>query len=229
MLQMKCTECAAIIKSPFLVEIGSITCNQCKANVAVKDVYVSTRAFTMHRDTLLGRVRHYRALLEEFEREKLSRRNREGLSSSTQQGLDQNYAALRELLAASRENYRLEIPHDLPLDIELAGGTSKGRLLNLSTKGAAIKPKALYVFPLQGSEVKLRLVLPENDEPLAIAAKIAWVGRGKKEAQPEDLTIGVKFTDLPEKASTCLWDYIVDSYDAPRLSKASNPSPAIPD
>lgn len=228
MLQMKCTECAGIIESPFLVEIGSITCNQCQANVTVKDVYVTTRAFTMHRDTLLGRVRHYRALLDEFEREKLTRGNREALSSSAQQSLEQNYAALRELLAASRENYRLEIPHDLPMDIELAGGTSKGRLLNLSTKGAAIKPKALYVFPLQGSEVKLRLALPEHDQPLAIAAKVAWVGRGRKDEKPETLTLGVKFTDLPEKTRSCLWDYIVDSYNDPRLSGASNPRPALP-
>ena len=211
MLQMKCPKCEGIISSPFLVEIGSVTCNQCKENVIVKDVFVTTEVFTMYRDTLLGRIRHYRALLKEVERDKRSLRNSD-VSSTAQQSLDQTYAALRELLEASRGNYRLEISQDLPLDIEWEGNITNGSLLNLSTKGASIKPKRLHVFPQKDSEVKLRLVLPDNAEPLSIAAKIVWVGKSKKGEEQNNIPMGVSFFNLNEKTSACIWDYIFSSH-----------------
>ena len=212
MLQMKCPECDGIISSPFLVEMGSITCNQCKENVTVKDVFVTTTSFTMHRDTLLNRVRHYRALLEEIERERILLGNSDVSSTVAQQSLDQNYAALRELLDASRGNYRLAISQDLSLDIEWEGKTSHWSLLNLSTKGAAIKPKRLLGCPQQGSEVKLRLALPDNAEPLSIAAKIAWIDKREKDEEQNNITMGVSFNNLNKKTSTHIWDYIYSSH-----------------
>jgi hypothetical protein len=205
---MKCPECEGIISSPFLVEMGSVTCNQCKENVIVKDVFVTTEAFTMYRDTLLSRIRHYRALLKEVERDKRSLRNSD-VSSTAQQSLDQTYAALRELLEASRGNYRLEISQDLPLDIEWEGNITNGSLLNLSTKGATIKPKRLHGSSQKGSEVKLRLALPENTEPLSIDAKIAWVKKSKQDEELNNISMGVSFVNLNEKDSACIWDYIL--------------------
>ena len=128
MLQMECPECESIISSPFLVEMGSITCDQCNQNVTVKDVIVITKYFTMHRDSLLNRVRHYRALLEEVEREKKLLGNSVGLPTVAHKSLDQYHAALRELLEASRGNYRLEISKDLPFGIEWEGNKGSGRL-----------------------------------------------------------------------------------------------------
>jgi Tfp pilus assembly protein PilZ len=211
MLQMKCPECDGIISSPFLVEMGSVTCNQCKENVIVKDVFVTTEAFTMYRDTLLSRIRHYRALLKEVERDKMSLGNSDVSSTAAQQSLNQNYAALRELLEASRGNYRLEISQDLPLDIEWEGNITNGSLLNLSTKGATIKPKRLHGFPQKGSEVKLRLALPDNADPLSIAAKIAWIDKSKKDEEQNNITMGVSFVTLNEKTRACIWDYIISS------------------
>ena len=212
MLQMKCPECEGIISSPFLVEMGSVTCNQCKENVIVKDVFVTTEVFTMNRDTLLGRIRRYRALLKEVKRDKMALGNSDVSSTAAQQSLDQTYAALRELLEASRGNYRLEISQDLPLDIEWEGNITNGSLLNLSTKGAAIKPKRLHGFPQKDSEVKLRLVLPDNAEPLSIAAKIAWVGKSKKGEEQNNIPMGVSFVNLNEKTRACIWDYIFSSH-----------------
>jgi len=227
MLNMKCPECETTISSPFLAEMGSITCNRCKENVTVNDVFVTTKAFTMHRDTLLKRIRHYRALLNEVEREKMLLRNSDVYSTATQQNLDQNYAALRELLEASRENYRLTISHDLPFSIEWERNTSNGCILNLSTKGAAIKPQKLHGFPQKGSEVKLQFALPDNTEPLSIVAEIAWTGKCEKDEGQNNTTMGVSFINVHEKTRIYIWDYIVGTVKNSQCPGKSNPSLAI--
>ena len=213
MLQMKCPECDATIRSSFLVEMGTITCDQCQKEVTVKDVVVTTEDFTMQRDTLLNRINHYRALLEEVERKKMSLGDNEDLSPQALQSLNHNYSALRELLEASRGNYRLPITKDLPLDIKLEGNTINGDLLNLSTKGATIKAKRLCGFPQKGSEITLRLSLPGNEEHLSIAAKIAWIGKRNKDDEQNNITMGVSFINLHGKTHTHIWDYIVGSHE----------------
>ena len=222
MLQMKCPKCEGIISSPFLVEIGSVTCNQCKENVIVKDVFVTTKAFTMYRDTLLSRIRHYRDLLNEVEREMMSLGNSDVSSTGAQQSLNQTYTTLRELLEASRGNYRLKISQDLPLDIEWEGIISNGSLLNLCTNGATIKPKRLHGSPQKGSEVKLRLALPDNTEPLSINAKIAWAEKSKRDEEQNNITMGVSFVNLNEKARACIWDYILAHTSTPDTLENSN-------
>ena len=209
MLQIKCPECEETISSPFLLEVDSISCNQCKENVTVRDVFVKTKLFTMHRDTLLKRVRYYRSLLKDVEREMMSLGNSDASSMAAQQSLNQYYAALRELLEASRGNYRLEISQDLPLDIEWEGDITNGSLLNLSTKGATIKPKRLHGSPQKGSEVKLRLALPANAEPLSIDAKIAWVKKNKQDEGLNNISMGVSFVNINEKDRACIRDYIM--------------------
>ena len=209
MLQMKCPKCEGIISSPFLVEIGSVTCNRCNENVIVKDVFVTTKAFTMYRDTLLSRIRHYRDLLNEVEREMMSLGNSDVSSTGAQQSLNQTYTTLRELLEASRGNYRLKISQDLPLDIEWEGIINNGSLLNLCTNGAAIKSNRLHGSSQKGSEVKLRLALPDNSELLCIDAKIRWVKKSKKDEEQNNITMGVSFVNLNEKDRACIWDYIL--------------------
>jgi hypothetical protein len=209
MLQMKCPKCEGIISSPFLVEMGSVTCNQCNENVIAKDVFVTTEAFTMYRDTLLSRIRHYRDLLKEVEREKMSLGNSDDSSAVAQQSLNQTYTAFRELLEASRGNYRLKISQELPFDIEWEGSKGDGRLLNLSTKGAAIKPKRLQRVPQKGSEAKLTFSLPGITESLSMSTKIAWINKRKKHEGHHNITMGVSFINLNKKNSTYIWDYIL--------------------
>jgi len=209
MLQMHCPDCNGIIRSPFLVEMGSITCEQCNKNVTVKEVIVTTKYFTMHRDSLLNRVRHYRALLAEVVREKNSLGKSVGSSTRAHQSLDQYQAALRELLEASRENHRLAISQDLPLDFEWEGGKGDGRLLNLSTKGAAIKLKRLQRVAQQGSEIMLQFALPGVTEALSMKAKVAWVNKREKDEDPYNITMGVYFINLNKINCTYIWDYIL--------------------
>lgn len=213
MLQMKCPECEGTISSPFLVEIGSIPCNRCKVNVTVKDVFVATKSFIMHRDALLNRLRHYRTILRELEQERRFPGNVSTSLEAYRMTLDKYSAALQELMAAARANYRLAISEELPLNIEFAGAETKGRLVNLSTAGAAIKPGALPAFPPQGSALKVRLTLPKVAEPLAIDAKVAWTGKHEKEGEQGRVTLGICFVNVSEKIRTCLWDYIFNTFN----------------
>jgi hypothetical protein len=222
MLQMKCPDCEGIVSSPFLVEMGSIACDQCNKNVTVKDVVVTTKYFTMHRDSLINRVRYYRALLKEVEREKSLIGKSDSSSTVTHNSLDQYHAALRELLEASRGNYRLEISQDLPLDIELEGSKGAGRLLNLSTTGAAIKTKSLHGGPQQGSEAKLRFALPEITKSLSSVAKIAWISKREKDEEQSDITMGVNFINLNKKDRACIWNFILANTKAPDTFAKSN-------
>lgn len=214
MLYVKCTECEGVIRSPFLVEIGSITCDHCQADVTVKDVFVTTKSFTMHRDTLLKRASHYRSILEEIDREKRLLDNCETSSITAQKTLNQYYSAIQELLAAARGNYRLPVSQDLPLDIESAGGTHAGQLVNLSTKGAAIDTDMLHTLPQKGSEIKLRLTLPDVPERFSITANIAWARKYEKSTQQSLVKMGISFVDLNEKIRSYIWNYIVCTHNS---------------
>ena len=211
MLQMKCPKCEAIIRSPFLVEIGAVTCEQCKEDVTVNDVFVTTSGFKMHRDDLLARVLHYRALLKDVEREKMLIRNSGSASVEAQKSLDQFYNTLRELLAAAREHFRLQITKDFPLDIEWAGKTGRGSLLNLSTKGAAIKYQAQRL-PIHGSVIRLQMALPNRTEPFCLSAEIVWIDKRGRNEQQGNVILGVKFMGLNEVTQNHLWKYITSTH-----------------
>lgn len=213
MLQMKCPQCEGKINSPFLVEIQSVTCNQCERNVPVTDVFVTTQHFTMHRDTLLKRVRHYRSILKEVEQEKLLLQNNKHETSSQIVTLNQYYAALQELLEAARENYRLKISDELPLDIGCEGVVSQGRLLNISTKGAAINSNNISGFQQKDTNLKLLFSLPDITVPLSLTAKVAWSSKPSKDEKHDNITLGVYFSEIKDKFHSYIWDYILKTYN----------------
>ena len=213
MLQMKCSECEGTLRSPFLVEIGKVGCTHCGATVAVKNVLVTTRSFSMYRDALLNRIRHYRGLLKEVERERQQLENDRTASGAAKKTLDQYYEALKELLEAARGNYRLAVPPDLPLEMETSGQRTRARLVNLSTRGAAITPEGLAAPLRQGSECQLKLSLPESPAQLAITARVAWAGKNEPGQGSGSMTMGVSFVNLTETARGSIWDYIVETYE----------------
>lgn len=208
MLQMKCPKCETIISSPFLVEVGAVTCDQCNEDVTVNDVFVTTSGFKMHRDDLLARILHYRALLKEVEREKILIRDSGSSSPEAQKNLDQFYNTLQELLAGAREHFRLQITQNFPVWVEWAGKSGKGSLLNLSTKGAAIRYQDTQRVPIHGSLLKLQMALPNIAEPFCMSAEIVWIGKRDKNAQQGNVTLGLKFIGLNETTQNHLWDYI---------------------
>ena len=96
MLLMTCPKCDVDIKSPFLAEIESIECWQCKEEVQVKDVFVSTKGFTMSRKDLISRITHYKKLLEETENE-LKAESKGGGAAIKTQKRDKNFHAITSI------------------------------------------------------------------------------------------------------------------------------------
>ena len=139
MLQMACPNCKEVIKSPFLAEVSNLECCNCKENIQVKDVYITSKNFTMHREDLLNRIFRFQKLLIEVEKERLQMANCEGVSTKSLESMDQFCSSLQELLVGARSSSRIEVPCDLYVEVNENNRTSKGKLKNLSTDCASIE------------------------------------------------------------------------------------------
>jgi len=206
---MNCPECRGVVKSPYLAELSSIECDHCKADVAVKDVFVATEGFTMHRDDLLNRISRFQKLLGEVEKEMQVIEGSENVSKTTRSSINKFYATLQELLTGARSNYRLEIPHGPTVEMDYNSEKSTGRLINLSTVGASLEFDMSGDPPRNKAEIKLQLVLPDVAAPFSLLAKIVWIRKASKDANSKTFQLGVKFMNLDETFRNTLWDYIV--------------------
>ena len=211
MLQMHCPECRGVIKSPYLAELSSIGCDHCKVDVAVKDVFVATEGFTMHRDDLLNRISRFQKLLGEVEKEMQVIEGSENVSKTTRSSINKFHTTLQELLIGARSNYRLEIPDGLSVEISYNNDKRTARLVNLSTVGASLELDMSGDPPRNKAEIKLQLALPNTAESLSTPAKIVWIRKVTKDADSQLFQIGVKFMNSDEKIRDNLWNYIVAS------------------
>lgn len=200
-----------MIKSPYLVDLSSIDCGHCKETVAVTDVFVVTEGFSMHRDDLLNRISRFQKLLGEVEKEIQLLQRRDNVSKTTQSSINKFYKTLQELLSGARSNYRLEIPHGLPIEMDYNGVRKTEKLVNLSTVGASLELGAPEKLPRHKAEVTLQFVLPEVNEPLSLPGKIVWIRKVPKDADSQIVKIGVKFINLDEYVRNTLWDYIISN------------------
>jgi len=211
MLQMHCPECREVIKSPYLAELSSIACDHCKEDVAVKDVFVATEGFTMHRDDLLNRISRFQKLLGEVEKEMRVIEGSETVSKTTRSSINKFHTTLQELLIGARSNYRLEIPHGLPIEMDYNNDKRTARLVNLSTVGASLELDMSGELPRNKAEIKLQFALPDAAESLSTLAKIVWIRKVTKDTDSQLFQIGVKFMNPDEKIRDTLWNYIVAS------------------
>jgi hypothetical protein len=211
MLQMHCPECREVIKSPYLAELSSIACDHCKEDVAVKDVFVATEGFTMHRDDLLNRISRFQKLLGEVEKEMQVIEGSETVSKTTRSSINKFHTTLQELLIGARSNYRLEIPDGLPIEMDYNNDKRTARLVNLSTVGASLELDMSGELPRHKAEIKLQFALPDAAESLSMLAKIVWIRKVTKDADSQLFQIGVKFMNSDEKIRDTLWNYIVAS------------------
>ena len=210
MLQTNCPKCRGVIQSPYLNDLSSLECAQCKEVVTVENVIVTTKGFTMHRDDLLKRISRYQRLLGEVEKERLLMAKDETVSKQTRQSVEDFYLTLQELLVGARSHFRLEMPYDLYIQIDF-DNKIKGKLINLSSEGASIECEMLDKRPRTKAKIKLQLTLPEVPEPLSILAKVVWTRKQTKDTTTEYYNIGVKFMDLDEKVRTSIWNFIVET------------------
>ncbi len=137
MLQINCPECRSVIRSPYLAELSSIECSHCKEDVAVKDVFVATEGFTMHRDDLLNRISRFQKLLGEVEKEMRLIEGTETASKTTRSSINKFHTTLQELLIGARNNFRLRVPYDLSVEMSYDDNKSAARLVDVSTVGAS--------------------------------------------------------------------------------------------
>jgi len=208
---MHCPECREVIKSPYLAELSSIACDHCKEDVAVKDVFVATEGFTMHRDDLLNRISRFQKLLGEVEKEMRVIEGSETVSKTTRSSINKFHTTLQELLIGARSNYRLEIPHGLPIEMDYNNDKRTARLVNLSTVGASLELDMSGELPRNKAEIKLQFALPDAAESLSTLAKIVWIRKVTKDTDSQLFQIGVKFMNPDEKIRDTLWNYIVAS------------------
>jgi hypothetical protein len=211
MLQMDCPNCKGVIKSHFLADVSSVECDHCHENITVKDVFITTKYFTIHRDDFLNRTFRFQKLLREVEKELLFMAKAEDVSTKSLESLKQFYASLQELLAGTRDSYRMELACDLYVEVDDQGRKCKGRLLNLSTTGGSIELLEFDKIPRKKSELKIQLTFPEFSEQLCIQARVVWTKEQIKETGTQCTIMGVTFVDLEETARSCIWNFILDN------------------
>ena len=211
MLQMNCPECKGVIKSPYLVDLSSIDCTHCKEHVAVKDVFVATEGFSMHRDDLLNRISRFQKLLGEVEKEIQVLQGNENVSKTTQSSINKFYKTLQELLSGARSNYRLDIPDGLAIEMDYNDHRRTERLVNLSTLGASLELDTSDNLPRNRAEIKLQLDLPDVVEPLSLRGKVVWIRKVPKDETSQLVKLGVKFLNLDDNVRDILWNYIISN------------------
>ena len=214
MLQMNCPQCREVIKSPYLAELSSTYCNNCKEDVTVQDVFVATKGFTMHRDDLLNRISRFQKLLAEVEKEIKLLESNQNVSKTTQSSVNNFYATLQELLIGARSNFRLDVPDDLSIEMGYNNNKETGKLVNLSSEGASLEFEALKERPRNKAEVTVQFALPAIPERLSLLAKVVWIREVNKDAESRIIKVGVKFTNLEDAVREILWNYIVSNSSA---------------
>jgi len=217
MLQMNCPNCKGVISSPFLAEVASIECGHCKENVQVVDVFVKTKSFTIHRDDLIKRIVRYRNLLREVEKEQSMLENDSTVSDATKRSVSQFYVTLQELLAGARNNFRLAVPFDMPIEIASGAIGCVAKLTNLSSEGASISLLCADKLPRANAELLLKFSLPNNSEPMSVRGRVIWIRKQNKKDSCEIATIGVSFVGLEDEIRHRLWDFILDT-ESPEVS-----------
>lgn len=215
MLQMQCPNCKEHIKSPFLAEVSTIECHQCKEHIQVKDVYITTKNFTMHREDFLKRSFRYQKFLGEVEKERLLMVNSDSVSKKSLESIEQIYSSLQELLAGARNSFRMEITCDLQAEVNDKNKISKGRVLNLSTEGASIQLMTFDNIPRKKSELEIYFSGPELSEKLCTQAKVVWTKEQIGDHESESAIIGVTFKDIDEHFHSGIWNYIQDNTPVP--------------
>ena len=215
MLQINCPKCSAVIKSPYLAELSTTHCKQCNEDVTVENIYVATKGFTMHRDDLLNRIARFQRLLVEVEKEIKLLESQETVSKTTQNNINNFYATLQELLIGARNNFRLDVPDPLSVEMSFKNHRRAGRLINLSSEGASLEFDGPGEKPRNKSEVNLQFALPGVDEPFSILARVVWIREVLKSGKPPEIKVGTRLVNLDEQIRNTVWDYIVANSSDP--------------
>jgi hypothetical protein len=199
MLQMSCSNCSGLIKSPHLAEVQIFLCPQCEEIVVVEDVVISTEKTAFDLRSSLKNLLF-------SAREKFQRNKSENLELQTKHEINKRLARLLK-----RDDFRLNLSRDFFVQIGSDRNKRSARLLNISSTGAAIEIFDLGQLPDKGSETKFQLRLPGQEEPSSLLAKVIWSGKPEDLPVSPTITMGLHFKDMDEETRACLWDFIVNA------------------
>ncbi len=151
MLQMNCSNCGGLIKSPHLAEVQIFLCPQCEEIVVVEDVVISTEKTPFDLRSSLKNLLF-------AAREKFQRNKSENLELQTKYEINKRLAKLLK-----REDFRLNLSRDFFVQIGFGRDKRSARLINISSTGAAIDIFDLGQLPDKDSETKFQLQLPGQE------------------------------------------------------------------
>jgi predicted RNA-binding Zn-ribbon protein involved in translation (DUF1610 family) len=199
MLQMNCSNCGGLIKSPHLAEVQIFLCPQCEEIVVVEDVVISTEKTPFDLRSSLKNLLF-------AAREKFQRNKSENLELQTKYEINKRLAKLLK-----RDDFRLNLSRDFFVQIGFGRDKRSARLLNISSTGAAIDIFDLGQLPDKDSETKFQLQLPGQEEPSSLLARVIWSGKPENIPVSPTITMGLQFKDMDEETRACLWDFIVNA------------------
>ena len=211
MLQMSCPNCRGVINSLFLADVSTFECSECKEEIPVRDIFITTKYFTISRDDLNNRIFRFKRLLREVEEERVLMANSKEASTKSIASLEKFYTSLQELLVGARDNYRMEFHRDLYVELSVNDRKNKGKLLNLSTEGCSIELVEYTKIPRRNSKLELDFSFPESSESLYINAQVVWAKEQIDDDESKYAIIGVTFTDIDAATRSCIWNYILDN------------------
>ncbi|MEE4252607.1 MAG: PilZ domain-containing protein [Desulfuromusa sp.] len=207
MLIMKCPKCTKYISSALLAEITTINCEHCGADVAVKNVLVSSNGFTFDRQDLLKRFFRYRKLLDEVIDENSSMAENKLSSAESRNSIKQFLNILQGMMTGARDNFRLQFSSPFRVKICYSKTECSGNFYNLSMQGARIEVSGSNPLPRVREEISLEFSLPGEEETILIAGKVCWTEKAK-EKEHDKHSVGVKFNPLESSVRASLWQYI---------------------
>jgi len=204
---MKCPKCNKYINSALLAEITTIACEHCGAEVAVKNVLVSSNGFTFDRQDLLKRFFRYRKLLDEVIDEHNSLSENRNSSAESKNSIKQFLNILQGMMTGARDNFRLQFSTPFRVKICYSSHECSGNFYNLSMEGARLEISGSNPLPRVRGDISLEFSLPDQEEMFLITGKICWTEKAKG-SERDKHSVGVKFAPLESSLRSVLWRYI---------------------
>jgi len=196
MLQMNCSNCDGLIKSPHLAEVQIFLCPQCEEIVVVEDVVISTEKTPFDLRSSLKNLLF-------AAREKFQRNKSENLELQTKYEINNRLAKLLK-----RDDFRLNLSRDFFVQIGFGRDKRSARLLNISYGGAGIEFTEHGQLPKNKSETEFQLLLPGYAEALSFPAKVVWVRNPAKDTISPSITMGLQFKDIDKNTHKYLSGFI---------------------
>lgn len=118
--------------------------------------------------------------------------------------------ASRGAMLAERRRYQ-RAPAALSVRLAWSGGQEKGTSINLSSTGMFL---AVEEAPAAGASLEAEFTLPEQLEPLRLAARVSRVTPGAAPGHTSGRGMGLEFTAAKPEEKSALMDFVEQTLDS---------------